>query len=219
MDAFVIHHDLPMTSYRSKNEEKAAVEALASNEEPPIGPALFHVMRVTMFDEKPIVGLDALPLAQLRLLWTVHYFGAATMKDFSERLGVSQSTVTQLADRLVKRGLIDRQSDLIDRRVVRLNVSAAGREILDSAESARRDTIRKIWLALTPEAQIDVMRGLDTLWQAAEVVRAQEGRCLSLCAQRADQPVRNARGIEENGQSQPVVDLMALRVRGRTGTS
>src|ERR1051326_4791352 len=75
--------------------------------QPPLGRALFRVMRAMVFDDRPAAELDALPLAQLRLLWVVHFCQDATMKDFSERLGVSQSTVTQLADRLVKRNLVD----------------------------------------------------------------------------------------------------------------
>src|SRR5882672_5253483 len=83
--------------------------------EPPLEHALFRVMRALVFDDRPVPELDALPLAQLRLLMSVYYGPNSTMKDFSERLNVSQSTVTQLAERLVKRGLVVRRMDANDR--------------------------------------------------------------------------------------------------------
>src|SRR5258708_4896152 len=116
----------------------------------PLGRALFRVMSAIMFDDRPAAELDALPLAQLRLLWAVHYSHEANMKDFSERLCVSQSTVTQLADRLVTRGLVDRLADASDRRVVRLRISKAGQELLGEADRERKRTLQAVWEALSP---------------------------------------------------------------------
>src|SRR5579871_3593024 len=93
------------------SDDSGEGSAEAGQGDPPLGRAFFRVMRAVMFDDPPLPELDALPLAQLRLLWTIHFQADATMKDYSERLGVSQSTVTQLADRLVRRGLVERQAD------------------------------------------------------------------------------------------------------------
>ncbi len=81
----------------SPKAEGSHTEAILPPPEPPLGHALFRVMRTLVFDDKPVPELDALPLAQLRLLMSVYYGPNSTMKDFSERLNVSQSTVTQLA--------------------------------------------------------------------------------------------------------------------------
>lgn len=184
--------------------------------EPPLGRALHRVMRALMFKEPPIPELDALPLAQLRLLWTVHHTPDATMKDFSERLSVSQSTVTQLADRLVRRGLIERHADPEDRRVVRLRTSPAGRAILGRAEADHQQTHRAVWESLTVQEQQAVIQGLEVLARAGEALRAAQGYPLPAC----DEPPASNRaadvGASEPGQAQPVVDLMARRVRGQS---
>ena len=188
-------------------------------EESPLGRALFRVMRATVFDDRPIAELDALPLAQLRLLWTVHHSHEATMKDFSERLGVSQSTVTQLADRLVKRGLVDRLADPADRRVVRLRISQAGRHLLGTADHERKKMLLSLWKALSESDRSAVLHGLDVLGNAAEQLRAAQGRPLPPLPERF---VRSETGDAISAVSddtQPVVDLMARRVRGRTTAS
>src|SRR5579871_3326485 len=143
----------------------------AEENEPSLKRTFHRVMRAVMFDEPPHPELDSLPLAQLRLLWTVFFGANATMKDFSERLGVSQSTVTQLADRLVRRGLIERRPDPADRRVVRLHVSESGAQILEAADGRQRDTFAVLWRLLSDENRGVVMQGLEILAEAAERMR------------------------------------------------
>ena len=181
--------------------------------EPPLGRALFRVMRSLVFDDKPVPDLDALPLAQLRLLMSVYYGPNSTMKEFSERLNVSQSTVTQLAERLVKRGMVVRLLDSNDRRVIRLHTSAHGQQLVGQSDAARKTTHRKVWLALAPDEQKLVEQALDLLGEWGEKIRTQEGRPLPAlpepCPRPDDDPAMNL-----DPQTKPV-DLMTRRVRGR----
>lgn len=183
--------------------------------EPPLGKALMRVMRAIMFDDKPLPELDALPLAQLRLLMAIYHGGEATMKDYSERLRVSQSTLTQLAERLVRRGLVERYSDEADRRVVRLRMSGSGRELMDIGDRNHRETVASVWALLSENQRATTMDILGTLGQVAEAVREKQGR-----------PVPHWPGFDrdektsDNGAdpsaSQPVMDILSRRVRGRT---
>jgi DNA-binding MarR family transcriptional regulator len=172
-------------------------------------------MRAVMFHETPIPELEALPLAQMRLLWTVHHAREATMKDFSERLSVSQSTVTQLADRLVRRGLVERLDDPEDRRVVLLRTSPAGRTLLERAEGEQRETHQAIWAALSASEQRAVLRGLEMLARAGEALRAAQGRPLPPLSGPCEPASKVEAFSSEPAPAQPVVDLMARRVRGR----
>lgn len=172
-------------------------------------------MRALMFEEPPSPELDVLPLAQLRLLWTVFYRPDATMKDFSERLAVSQSTVTQLAERLIRRGLVERRADSVDRRVVRLHLSAAGRALLDEANHRQRQTFAEIWDRFDAHERTVVIEGLAMLGRAGEAVRAAQGRPLESWPE--GESSWSAAQAEAGDASQPVVDLMARRVRGRSG--
>ncbi len=172
-------------------------------------PALMKVVKALIFDHQPLPELDALPLAQLRLLWTVYYLDDATMKTFSDRLYVSQSTVTQLAERLVKRGLIERNHDLHDRRVVRLTVSNSARELLDAAAERQHQIISRVWDRLDDRQQSSVLEALDTLLKAVQEVKREDHSLQSdsglLCAEGSVSQIEN---------SQPVVDLLSRRIRG-----
>ncbi len=182
----------------------------AESEKTPIGDMFFRVMRAMMFDEEPIAVLDALPLAQMRLLWTVRHQSEATMKDLSERLNVSQSTVTQLAERLVKRGLAERIADPTDRRVVRLRLSPLGRDVCGIAEARGDARHRAIWDRLNTTQRDAVMQGLQTLAEMAERLRYEAGDLRYA----TPEPPPLVREETTGDNSASVVDLMARRVRG-----
>ncbi len=170
---------------------------------------LMKVVKVMIFDHQPLPELDALPLAQLRLLWTVYYLDDATMKTFSDRLYVSQSTVTQLAERLVKRGLVERNHDLHDRRVVRLKVSATARAILAHAAERQHQTIAQVWEHLDEAHHEGVLNALEVLLAAAQEVKQGDNfepteRTLP-CGESSTSQLEN---------TQPVVDLLSRRIRG-----
>lgn len=187
----------------------------SAQSEPPLGAALFRVLRAMVFEQKPLPELNALPMAQLRLLWVVQFHADSTMKDLSERLGVSQSTVTQLADRLVRRNFVERLLDTSDRRVVRLRLSPFGREILGRADAERRRMVQTTWNRLTSDEQADVLNGLTILGSVAECVRAEQGQALPPCVNDHPSISPNSDGSEAASVTQPVVDLMARRVRGQ----
>ncbi len=182
-------------------------------EEPPVTRVWFRAMRAMLSDDEPVMELEALPMAQFRLLWTVHFVKDSTMKDVSERLSVSQSTVTQLADRLVRRGLVERLADASDRRVIRLRVSALGESVLEIANSQRRQVFHAVWQSFTEDEQTDVLHGLSLLAERAEAVRAAQGHPLPPMLEPPDEA--SGENPFNATQEQPVVDLMARRVRGR----
>ncbi len=77
--------------------------------------------------------------------------GNVTMSQLAKRLDISESAATDLADRLVRRGLAERQSDLRDRRVVVLALSKEGRQIIGRIERQRRKMAESILGALSDD--------------------------------------------------------------------
>ena len=72
-------------------------------------------------------------IAQVEALKLLHGEPAGvTMQHFATGLGIGASAATQLADRLVRQGLAERDVDGADRRVVRLLISATARGQFDS---------------------------------------------------------------------------------------
>ena len=177
-----------------------------------LGMALFRVMRATVFHSLPAPELEALPMAQLRLLMTLHRLRDATMKDFSEEMQVSQSTVTQLADKLTRRGLAERHADPDDRRIARLRLTETALKIMESGDQERRETLDTICRALPAGRQAEIVASLTALAEAAEAVRSAQGRPVP--------PMPPPRFLEggqaENAEPPQVMDLMSRRVRGKS---
>ncbi|HYM14812.1 MAG TPA: MarR family transcriptional regulator [Dehalococcoidia bacterium] len=62
---------------------------------------------------------DGLTIPQLRLLWALRDEDGLPVGSLAEHLGVNPSTITGHVDRLVRQGLVRREEDSIDRRIVR----------------------------------------------------------------------------------------------------
>ena len=76
--------------------------------------------------------------AGLHVLRVLHWEGPLPMNDLARRLGVDQSTLSRQVRPLEDDGLIDRTADEQDKRVAVVEVSAAGRKVLDRVHRLRR---------------------------------------------------------------------------------
>ena len=98
--------------------------------------------------------------AQSRLLRTVaHSPDPPRMADLAARLEVVPRAVTTLVDGLEAAGRVRRVSDPTNRRVVRIELTDAGRDTLRELRSARRAAAEDILAPLTVE-QREVLGGL-----------------------------------------------------------
>ncbi|RDG35223.1 MarR family winged helix-turn-helix transcriptional regulator [Streptomyces corynorhini] len=100
--------------------------------------------------------------AQARLLRTLAlYEDPPRMADLARRLEVVPRAVTTLVDGLETGGWASRVPDPTNRRVVRVEVTDAGRAALRSLRAARRSAAEDVLAPLTP-AQREVLGGLLT---------------------------------------------------------
>ena len=70
-------------------------------------------------------------------LATVHRCGPMTLGELAAKEHVTPPTITRVVDKLELRGLVTRAADGRDGRVVRVEVTAAGRECVAEARSRR----------------------------------------------------------------------------------
>ena len=96
-----------------------------------------------------------LSLAQYRMLAQLSRGGERSAR-LADALRVRKPTVTALAGGLIRAGLLARTAEHGDRRVVRLELTAAGREALDRADRAYVDRLEPILASLDrPERFVD----------------------------------------------------------------
>jgi DNA-binding MarR family transcriptional regulator len=80
--------------------------------------------------------------AQVGMLYLLHYHNSASVKEAADFLGITKSAVTQLAGPLASKGLLVRQEDPADRRIVRLSLTAKGAQALKSVAKHKFDGLR-----------------------------------------------------------------------------
>ena len=73
----------------------------------------------------------ALNLTQASLIGFVAEFGATTQTQLADQLGIGRAAIGSVVDRLERRGLVERHPDPADRRVWRVDITAAGRTIAE----------------------------------------------------------------------------------------
>ncbi|HEY1703078.1 MAG TPA: MarR family transcriptional regulator [Trebonia sp.] len=87
---------------------------------------------------------EDITIAQYRTLIVLASRGPQKLADLAEQLAVTAPTAGRMADRLVRRGLVTRHRGEDDRRVVRIVITPAGRDVVDEATRHRRAIIAEI---------------------------------------------------------------------------
>lgn len=88
---------------------------------------------------------------QFVLLKTLCIRNKWTVSKLAEYMGVKPSAITVGADRLYKRGFVSRYRSEMDRRIVYLEITDEGHEILREAENERVNSISSYLNHLSPE--------------------------------------------------------------------
>lgn len=92
-----------------------------------------------------------LSLPQLFLLITLHERGTLTVSALAELLGVTAPSASALIDRMEERGLLGRERDAVDRRVVHVAITEEGHTLLDEMVGMRRDRLRQVLTRMDPD--------------------------------------------------------------------
>jgi DNA-binding MarR family transcriptional regulator len=87
---------------------------------------------------------------QLEILLILAHQPGQTVGELARRLFLTQSAVTQTLDTLVRRALVERRPDEHDRRIIRLEVSAAGHAIINQVQQLRRRHLEGLMAQLSP---------------------------------------------------------------------
>jgi DNA-binding MarR family transcriptional regulator len=161
-----------MRSEVTTKEERGASSETYGEEAPEwLESILPRIMRRLMDSENLDMPLLQLPLAQMRLAQALYHpddsadllMAGETMGRLSEQLGVRHNALTQAADRLVNHGLAERLSDPQDRRIVRLRLTAKGRDWVAQRRARRKAHLGTLWEVLTSEERTEFLRAVCVL--------------------------------------------------------
>ena len=108
-----------------------------------------------------------IPLGQAYLLRLLDKRGPISMSEMAASLGVKLSGCTALVDRAVEAGWVERKRDPADRRVVRVEVSAGGEQVLSELRASRARLFARYLTCLAPHEVETLAALLDRVAEAA----------------------------------------------------
>jgi DNA-binding MarR family transcriptional regulator len=106
---------------------------------------------------------------QLVCLQTLEEHGSLTTSAVAERIHLSPSTVIGILDRLEAKGLITRERDLKDRRLVRATLTESGTALIQQAPSPLQDTLAEAMNDLPEAEQAMIVQSLERIVELMEV--------------------------------------------------
>src|SRR6059058_4003051 len=133
-------------------------------------------VEVTLTASRALVGvvartladvLEVVTLPQFRMLVVLCAEGPLRSGLLSDQLGIHQSTLTRLADRLVAQGWVRRELNAESRREVMVDLTPAGRELVTKVLEARRADLAAILGQVTPGERAVIRAGFEAFARAA----------------------------------------------------
>ena len=111
---------------------------------------------------------SGLSFSQVNTLRCLHFSGQVDITDVGEQMGITNAAASQLVDRLVRMGLIERAEDPVDRRVKRLTLTPSGHELTEKLVDTRRRWMERFTNTLTAEDRESISAALQIMTDAAK---------------------------------------------------
>jgi DNA-binding MarR family transcriptional regulator len=115
-----------------------------------------------------------LSMPQFSILMQLHYKGACGMSAISERFDVSAAAASQLVDKLVQAGYLERTEDPSDRRAKLLKLSANGAKLVEAGIQERYRWMDELTSRLSVAQQTKISEALTLLTEAARQMEQRE---------------------------------------------
>ncbi len=113
------------------------------------------------------VKSSGLSMPQFSTLMRLYYHGGCGISEISAHLDVTAPAASQMVDRLVQMGLLERDEDPNDRRAKQVTLSAKGRGLIEKGIEARNRWSEELATKLTAEQRGIVVEALAHLSEAA----------------------------------------------------
>lgn len=117
---------------------------------------------------------EEVTLTQYRSLVVLASRGPQGVAALAEAVAVTSPTASRMCERLVKKGLVTRRVGRRDRRQVRIALSPAGRQLVDTVTARRRAEIEQLVASIPVASRGEVVDALRHLSETAGEVPEQD---------------------------------------------
>jgi DNA-binding MarR family transcriptional regulator len=130
-------------------------------------------MRRSFHDFKVFMDQEGLSPTQVNTLMRLHHCGESGVTELGEFTGVTNAAASQMIDRLVQMGLIQRVESTSDRRYKLLTLTDKGEELVQRGFESRRLWLKELTISLNQDEQSAIATGLEMLTAAAKKLEIQ----------------------------------------------
>lgn len=120
---------------------------------------MFSINRLLRKHESGKYSAAAPPFIYLEIMKYLDGGGDITMKALADYLSIRAPSVTVLVDEMTGRGLVKREHDKNDRRVITIHLTKKGEDILAKKYGCRAERFRKV-LSDIPETEQKSLAGI-----------------------------------------------------------
>ena len=120
-------------------------------------------IRLSLHDFKHYTRTLGLSLAHMHVLMHLHYKGACEVTNFCEMMQISPAGASQMIERMVQQGMVQRAETPGDRRVRLVSLTEQGRKIVLESIAARQAWIDQLVASLSAEECARISAALSTL--------------------------------------------------------
>jgi DNA-binding MarR family transcriptional regulator len=120
-----------------------------------------HLMRGSSQQMFAILGELDLTMTQMKTLGMLDdCIEEVSVKELSERLGLSLPATSRTVDGLLRRGLLSRHEDAVDRRIKRVRLTDEGRAVVRQIVTARLQGLEAYAATLSDDQRAALMAAL-----------------------------------------------------------
>jgi DNA-binding MarR family transcriptional regulator len=120
---------------------------------------LYDMQRTTMQDWQSL----NISMAQIKVLMILSFKGSAAISKLADELGISHPTASQLVDKLVQAGHVERVESAADRRITLARLTEGGEQLAQRLWQGRMSHLRYCLAQLNEEELTALRQGLRAL--------------------------------------------------------
>jgi DNA-binding MarR family transcriptional regulator len=146
-----------------------------SHESEALAELLFDVQR-GLFERIRLAFREVdLPRTEMMVMMLVRREPGVTLSELARRCGIAKSHISGTVEALHQRGLVEKQADPADQRLVRLTLTEAASSALQPLYACLRGRLAEVTAAVPEEQQAALIESLQVLRDALQRVNERSG--------------------------------------------
>ena len=134
------------------------------------------VMQRSLRERGQLAKAIGLSMPQLGILMQIHFRGNCGISEISNRFDITNAAASQLVDKLVQGGLIQREEDPHDRRAKLLNLTEKAKRLIQQSTESRYRWVEDLARKLSPQEREQVNEALNIMTRAAQELEAESAQ-------------------------------------------